>query len=119
MTLRRLTSRRPWKEKWPHYVRVHHPEFVTGTLENGVSLAELMDSLGSNAFESTKRNAAKGSGNTNPRKALMQQAAVELSAEGFAWLNVNLEDAFAKFGKLPAAELGQLDQPSLSVGNPV
>jgi hypothetical protein len=109
---------RPWKEKWPHYVRVHHPDFVAGTLANGVSLFELMDALGSNAFEATKRNAAKGSGNTNPRKALMQQAAVELSAEGFAWLNAKLEEAFTKFGKVPAAELSQLDQPSLTVGNP-
>jgi hypothetical protein len=109
---------RPWKEKWPHYVRVHHREFVAGTLENGVSLFELMDALGSNAFEATKRNAADGSGNTNPRRALMQQAAVELSAEGFAWLNAKLEEAFAKFGKVPAAELNQLDQPNLTVGNP-
>jgi hypothetical protein len=82
-----------------------------------ISLAQLMNTLGSSAFESTKRNAAEGSGNRDPRKALMQQAAVELSAEGFAWLNANLEDAFAKFGKLPAAELDQLDQPSLLVGN--
>jgi hypothetical protein len=111
-------ERRPWKEKWPHYVRVHHPEFVAGTLANGVSLSELMTSLGSNAFESTKRNAAKGSGNTDPRKAFMQQAAVELSPEGFAWLNAKLEDAFARFGKVPAAELSQLDLPSLTIGNP-
>lgn len=109
---------RPWKVKWPHYVRVYHREFIAGTLENGVSLRELMDALGSNSFEFTKRNAAKGSGNTNPRKALMQQAAVELSAEGFAWLNAKLEEAFTKFGKLPEADLSQLDQPSLTVGNP-
>jgi hypothetical protein len=111
-------ERRPWKEKWPHYVRVHHPEFVAGTLENGISLSELMDALGSNAFETTKRNAAEGSGNTNPRKALMQQPAVELSAEGLAWLNAKLEAAFARFGKVPAVELSELDQPSLTVGNP-
>ena len=25
-------ERRPWKEKWPRYIRVHHAEFVAGTI---------------------------------------------------------------------------------------
>jgi len=47
---------RPWKVRWPHYVRVHHAEFVAGTLANGVSLAELMNVLGSDAFAVTQRS---------------------------------------------------------------
>ena len=38
--------RRSWKSRWPRYIRVHHAEFIAGTLENGVSLGELMDALG-------------------------------------------------------------------------
>ena len=49
-------ERRPWKVNWPHYVRVHHPEFVAGTLANGISLAQLMRELGPKSFEPTKRN---------------------------------------------------------------
>ena len=32
-----------WKEKRPHYVRMHDAEFVAGTMKAGVSLKELMD----------------------------------------------------------------------------
>jgi len=51
-------ARRPWKAKWPLYIRVHHAEFVAGTMANGVSLNELMGTLGPNSFATT---------NTNPR----------------------------------------------------
>ena len=102
------TSRfRPWKEKWPRYIRVHHAEFVAGTMENGVSLNELMDRLGANSFAPTQRNAARGQGNTNPRRAYLQQAAVELSAEGFSWLGERLQAAFDTHGKVPQDTLDQ------------
>jgi hypothetical protein len=102
---------RSWKAHWPHYVRVHDAEFIAGSLANGVSLNELMDVLKSDAFVSTQRHAAKGKGNTDPRKAYMQQAAVELSTQGIAWLNKRLERAFAQHGKLASADLEQLDWP--------
>ncbi len=106
---------RPWKERWPYYVRVHHAEFVAGTLKNGVSLSILMDSLGANAFYSTQQNAAKGSGNTDPRGAYRQQASVRLSQQGHEWLNEMLEKAFETHGKLTPTELEQLDWPTNSV----
>ena len=103
----------PWKEKWPRYIRVHHVEFVAGTMENGVSLNELMDSLGANSFAPTQRNAARGEGNTNPRRAYLQQAAVELSGEGLSWLGERLQAAFEAHGKSPQDELDKLDWPDL------
>lgn len=106
-------KRRPWKEDWPYYVRVHHPEFLAGILANGISLNRLMDELGSQAFTSTKENVTKGSGNTDPHKAYLQRAAVELSPEGAAWMNEKLEEAFAKYGKLGPEELEKLDWPEL------
>lgn len=102
---------RPWKANWPHYIRVHSPEFVTGTLANGVSLFRLMAVLGSDSFTSTKRNAVMVEGNTDPRKAYMQQPAVELTPEGFAWVNEQLEFAFATHGKMTPDELARLDWP--------
>ncbi len=62
---------RPWKVKWPHYIRVRNAEFLGGTLSNGVSLNRLMDALGPDAFMSTQRNAAQGWGNVVPRRAYM------------------------------------------------
>ena len=102
---------RSWKSKWPHYIRVRHQEFIAGGLSNGISLNELMADLKSNAFVSTQRNAAKGSGNTDPRTAYRQQAAVELTPQGAAWLNERLELAFTRHGRLTPNDLDQLDWP--------
>ena len=71
---------RPWKFRWPRYIRIHNAEFVAGTMANGVSLAELMDTLGSASFATTQRNAARREGNTNPRRSFMEQPAVRLSS---------------------------------------
>lgn len=89
-----------WKARYPHYIRVHHPEFVAGTISNGVSLNEMMETLKSDSFMPTQCNAGKGKGNTNPRRAYRQQAAIELSAQGIAWLNDRLQRAFLKCGML-------------------
>ncbi len=105
---------RPWKSIWPHYVRVHHAEFVAGTLANGISLNALMDALKSDAFLPTQRNAAKGEGNTDPRRAYLQQAAVELTPQALAWVNGRLQRAFNQFGTLPAADLATLDWPTVA-----
>jgi hypothetical protein len=105
---------RPWKAKWPHYVRVHHAEFLAGSMSAGVSLGELMATLKSKAFASTKRNAASGVGNTNPRVAFRQQAAVKLSDEGFQWLSRKLERAFDEHGTLSKSTLDTLDWPALA-----
>jgi len=108
-------ARRPSKGDWPHYIRVHHAEFLAGTLANGISLKDLMDALKSDAFMPTQRNAAKGEGNTDPRKAYMQQAVVELTPQANAWLNERLQAAHAQHGKLAPATLGQLDWPDVPV----
>ncbi len=106
---------RPWKEKWSRYIRVHNAEFVDGTIANGVSLNELMDTLKADSFASTQRNVVRGEGNTNPRHAYRQQAAVELSPEGLSWLGDRLEAAFEARGKVPRNRLEELDWPDSSV----
>ena len=106
---------RTWKEKWSRYIRVHHAEFVAGTMENGVSLNELMDSLKADSFASTQRNAARSNGNTNPRHAYRRQAAVELSYEGFSWLSRRLQAAFEAHGQVSRDSLYELDWPDSSI----
>ena len=106
-------KKRPFKAKWPRYIRVHDAEFVNGTLGDGVSLNELMDDLGAKAFASTKRHLEAGSGNTNPRTAYAQQAHVELTPEAIRWLNSRLDGALKEHGKISPAEFGKLDWPKL------
>ena len=102
-------NRRPWKADWPRYIRVHQAEFVAGTLEDGVSLNELMDTLGTDSFASTQLHAATGNGNTNPRLAYARQAAVQLSDKGLSWLGERLQAAFDLHGKVPWDYLEKLD----------
>ena len=108
-------ERRPWKSRWPRYIRVHHAEFVAGTIANGVSLAQMMDTLGSDSFATTQRNAARGYGNTDPRRSVRQQPAVELSRQGFDWLNARLQGAFDLHGSIPQHLLRDLDWPEIPV----
>jgi hypothetical protein len=102
-------AERPWKATWPRYIRVHHSDFVAGTMANGVSLNQLMDTLGADSFVPTQRNARRGEGNFNPRKAYLQQPAVELSGEGLSWLSERLQLAFDVHGKVPQAALNEFD----------
>ena len=90
---------------------MHDAEFVDGTLADGVSLGELTASLGHRCYGSTARNAAAGKGNTDPRMAIRQQPAVELSEEGAAWLRRRLEACFEAHGKVRQATLRGLDWP--------
>lgn len=95
-------ARRPWLERWPHFIRVRGLEFVDGTLGDCVSLAELMDELGAYAFGPTAENADRGVGNVDPRQSIRQAAAVRLTEAGTSWLEEELESAFGKFGKVRA-----------------
>ncbi|MDE0290908.1 MAG: phospholipase D family protein [Candidatus Dadabacteria bacterium] len=106
-------ERRPWKEKWPRYIRVHNAEFVAGTMANGISLNELMNTLEDKSFASTQHNADNGTGNTDPRRAYMRQPSVELSQESTFWLEKHLQAAFDKHGRVSQDTLDQLDWPTL------
>lgn len=104
-------AERSWKDAWPHYVRLHHAEFVAGTLANGVSLNELMGALGANSFRSTQANAERGRGNTNPRLAYQRQASVALTSQAIEWLTKKFAFALDRFGRIQSSELKRLDWP--------
>ncbi len=53
-------NRRSRRERWSHYIRVRNAEFVAGTMDEGISLYEMMNELGSDAFEPTKKISLKG-----------------------------------------------------------
>lgn len=106
-------ARRNWKQDWPRYIRVHHAEFIEGTMKNGVSFYKLMDTLRSDSFSSTQRNARNRNGNTDPRRAYKNRAAIELSSKGRSWLEERLQAAFNRHGKISQDELEKLDRPYL------
>lgn len=100
---------RPFKSEYPHYVRVHNVEFIDGQLAHGVSLNAMMAELSADAFQTTQHNTKAGRGNTEPRKAYRQQAAVRLSAEARLWLDERLDAAFARHGRIPEDVLAKID----------
>jgi len=48
-------------------------------------------------------------GNIDPRRALIRQPDVRLTAEAFSWLSARFEQALATKGRVPASELETLD----------
>ena len=106
-------AKRPWKEDWPRYIRVHHAEFIDGPLSNGIRLSELMKALEAQAFAATARNAKSGHGNTEPRRAFNQQAAVELTPAGIAWLTARVDRALDEKGRISPARMATLDWPKV------
>ena len=103
-------ARRPWREKYSIYIRLYDAEFINGTLENGVSLYEMMDELESDSFASTQRNEMEKNGkNTNPRQAYNSKPHVKLSKEGFEWIREKLLVAFKMHGKIPQDKLDKFD----------
>ncbi|MFC1870152.1 phospholipase D family protein [Chloroflexota bacterium] len=101
--------KRQWRKDWPHYVRVSRTEFINGSLNDGISLYDLMRDLGPDVFASTYANKLSGKGNTNPRKAYLRQASVRLSTQGAQILNSRLEDAFSRLGQISEKELLEVD----------
>jgi hypothetical protein len=82
-------------------------------MANGVSLNEMMDTLATDAFASTQRNAQRGEGNTDLQRAYHQQPSVELSSDGLSWLRDRLQMAFDVHEKVPQDALNDLDWPVL------
>jgi hypothetical protein len=102
-------ARRPWLERWPHFIRVEGMEFLDGALGDGVSLGELMDEMGAYAFGPTAENADRGVGNVDPRQSIRQAAAIRLTEAGASWLEEELVRAFDAVGKVRADRAEGLD----------
>ncbi|WP_282950157.1 MULTISPECIES: phospholipase D family protein [unclassified Sphingopyxis] len=95
---------RPWKADWPRYVRVHGGRFLDGTLADGISMSEMMTSLGADAFESTQRNARDKSGNTDPFASYGRKAHMLLTDRSRAWIEERLEAALRRHGEIDLSE---------------
>ena len=73
-------------------------------------MSRLMNELGSDAFHVTQLNAKRGTGNTSPRRALMQQPGVRLSLNATVWLRRELDQAYAIYGHIDLTD-SRLDWP--------
>lgn len=109
-------KRRYWKDEWSHYIRVRDPEFISGKLEDGISLHQLMDELGAEVFSSTSENSKQGLGrNTDPKKSIWRKAHILLTDRAGNLLNARFNQSLALHGRIPISKLEQLYWPE----NPV
>ena len=110
-------QRRWWKEDYPHYIRVDDAEFVAGTLENGVSLEDMMEALGTDSFVTTQQRAEAGETDINVRLSVRRQPAMRLTHQAQSWLKERLQAAFDRHGKIPRSTIRDLDWPELPPGS--
>ena len=104
-------ERRSWMSQWSHFVRVHHAEFVQGTLANGIRLRELIDEFDTDSFVRTQERAASGETNIHTLRSLGQKPAVRLTQQAREWLGERLQAAFDEHGTVPPSVLAGLDWP--------
>jgi len=100
---------RPWKAKWPRYIRVHNAQFIDGNLSDGISLNNLMEKYGADSFTSTFGHKIKGSGNIDPRKAYSQQAAVRLTQQSASWLMKQINKKIKEVRKISNSRFANLE----------
>jgi hypothetical protein len=105
---------RPWKSRWPCYVRVHDAQFLNGTLRDGVSLRVMIDELQAESWCSTSRRAAgMGGMNIDPYASLSQQSHLQLTVKAIQWLNDHLDARIHENGRIDPGELAKLDWPKI------
>lgn len=104
-------KKRDWKEHWSRYIRVDHPEFIDGTLADGVSLNQLKQELGPLAFATTQARHLGGERSINLRASYARKAHVELTPEAISWLNDKLDRCLQDHGRISANVLDDFVQP--------
>lgn len=105
---------RNWKAKWPNYVRVHDGRFIDASLDDGIAMTAMLDSLGSDAFASTQEHAKLGNGNTDPTLSYNRKAHMLLTDQSRAWIEVRLEAALRRHGEVDVTKL-RFQPPGLPI----
>lgn len=104
-----------WKDYYCVYIRVHSSEFLDSTFSSCPKMGKMMDELGYESFQSTKKRYGYGEENINPRQTLKQKPDVELSEEGAFWIEQKFQDAKNKFSLIEQSFIDGLYQGTPNV----
>jgi len=102
-------SRRKWKIKWPHYIRVCKTEFIDGTLADGVSLYGLMKELESDTFVTSQYRALNGKPYDDLRNAYRDRPAVRLTEKAATIIDSRLDGIFTRLGRISRIDLARIE----------
>lgn len=95
---------RPWKLRYQNYIRVHDAHFVEAELGVGISMAEMLRALGSDAWRSTQENARAGRGNTDPFASYLRKPGMQLTDISRAWIDQRLQRLLRRHGEVDLTE---------------
>ncbi|MFL6846314.1 MAG: phospholipase D family protein [Allosphingosinicella sp.] len=91
---------RPWKSRYKNYIRVHDAHFVDAELRVGISMAEMLNTLGADAWRSTQENARAGHGNTDPFASYLRKPGMQLTDISRAWIDRRLQGLLRTYGEV-------------------
>jgi hypothetical protein len=95
---------RPWKSRYKNYIRVHDAHFVDAELRVGISMAEMLSTLGADAWRSTQENARAGRGNTDPFASYLRKPGMQLTDTSRAWIDRRLQRLLRTHGEVDLTE---------------
>jgi hypothetical protein len=91
---------RNWKKRFRNYVRVHDAHFIDAELGVGISMYQMLDELGPDAWRSTQDNVRKGKGNADPFASYLRKPGMQLTEQSRSWIQERLERLFRKYGEV-------------------
>jgi hypothetical protein len=91
-----------WKKDWPFRTRFRDSEFIKGPISQGVSLSEVMQRFGNDAFVSSQI-AAQEDPDFKPQKSVRQHPYVRFTYEAAQWVNSQLDLRLAELGTIRPA----------------
>jgi len=104
---------RKWKNRWGIYIRVENTQFIDGIMADCPLTSQLVLDLGFESYQSTYLHHNWGVGNTDPLKAVRQQADVQLSSIGANWVESKFQEALITSGTVSDKFINSLHQGSL------
>ena len=108
-------SERPWKEKWPVYLRVTNPIFIDGSMNDCVLLMNLISKFDYDSFPSTRRRFDDGEDDIVPTKSLMRKAYVKLTHNSAEWLENEFAQTISNIGQVDVGFLEDLPQTTTDI----
>ncbi len=101
----------PFRKDWPYYLRINSTRFIEGNLENGVTIAELIDTLGYESFARSKVRYAQGDRGFSIRTLFSHQSHMELTGASLKWLETRFSEQIDKYGNVEKGFLDSIPKP--------
>lgn len=108
-------NERPWKNRWPNYIRVKNPIFLDGTMGDCVFMQDLISKFDYDSFAATRKRYDDGDINVKPTKSLMQKAYIKLTHNSAEWLEQRFNDAINTFGQVDDEFIKSLPQSEIKI----